>query len=119
MKKSAFMGGHELVSIDGLARPGEPDELFMTNFTLRAYASSDADACVGVFARAWHSGHRYAPRTIDAGVFDSEVAGESVIVAETDEGRILGFAAVHCPTASSIISTSIRTPSGWGLGKPC
>ncbi|KAA2236721.1 GNAT family N-acetyltransferase [Salinarimonas soli] len=66
---------------------------------LRPYRDADAPACAGVFDRAWHAGHPYAPRVIDEAVFLRETAGRRLIVAACGADRVLGFAGVHVPGA--------------------
>jgi len=70
-----------------------------TNLILRSYAGTDAAACASIFERAWHAGHPYAPRRIGLDEFRRETAKRSIIVAQTDHGRVLGFAAVYMPDA--------------------
>ena len=54
----------------------------------------DARACAGIFDRAWNAGHPYAPRRIGLDDFRRETAGESVIVARSRAGEVVGFVSV-------------------------
>ncbi len=67
--------------------------------SLRAYEPRDAQACAGIFARAWAAGHPYAPRQIDTGVFLDAIVERAVIVAQDAHGRLLGFVGIHEPDA--------------------
>lgn len=64
--------------------------------TIRPYAPADLEACVAIFDRAWHAGHPYAPRKIDAEVFASETEGERTFVAVLVEG-VAGFVSLYPP----------------------
>ena len=81
---------------------------------VRPYSPSDADACARVFARAWHAGHAYAPRTIDLAVFVAETRGESVLVAEAAGRGVVAFASVHRP--GSFVHHLYVDPAAQGLG---
>jgi GNAT superfamily N-acetyltransferase len=63
---------------------------------IRSFVAADAEACARIFDRAWHAGHPYAPRTIDAAVLRTETEGEMLFVAEDGEG-IAGFVSLYKP----------------------
>jgi ribosomal protein S18 acetylase RimI-like enzyme len=65
--------------------------------SVRPFGPDDLAACIRIFDRAWHHGHPWSPRTIDAGVFWHETEKEDILVAETPEGGLAGFAAVYRP----------------------
>lgn len=69
----------------------------MNLFTIRPFAASDAPACTLIFDRAWHAGHPYAPRKIDAEMFAKETAEEVQFAAVDDAGRVLGFVSLYEP----------------------
>ncbi|WP_051329267.1 GNAT family N-acetyltransferase [Geminicoccus roseus] len=68
-----------------------------SNVIVSPYASEDAPACAEVFERAWNAGHPYAPRWIGLDAFKNAIMGRSVLVARTEQGRIVGFAGVEVP----------------------
>lgn len=68
----------------------------MAEILVRDFVPGDAAACVSIFERAWHAGHAYAPRRIDASVFEAETKDETLVVAE-HAGTIVGFASVYRP----------------------
>ena len=63
---------------------------------IRPYTPADAEACVGIFDRAWHAGHPYAPRKIDLAILEAETKDETILVGESD-GSIVGFVSVYLP----------------------
>ena len=67
------------------------------NITIRPYAPSDVTACVGIFDRAWHAGHPYAPRPIDETVLATETTDETLFVAVGERGTVIGFVSVYLP----------------------
>lgn len=64
---------------------------------IRDFRPEDLEACAAIFDRAWHAGHGYAPRVIDASVLARETQGERMFVAEGDAARIAGFASLYEP----------------------
>jgi ribosomal protein S18 acetylase RimI-like enzyme len=76
----------------------EPIEQSMHSaFLVRAYQVSDAAACAAIFHRAWHSGHPYAPRSIDIAAFEENTREERILVAEHNDRGIVGFASIYEP----------------------
>ena len=69
----------------------------MTDFAIRPYAPADAEACTRIFDRAWHAGHPYAPRTIDAAEFSANTRNETILVAEVPGHGVAGFVSVYEP----------------------
>lgn len=69
----------------------------MVSFVVRAYSPADAEACAGIFDRAWHEGHPYQPRVIDLAAFEAHTRNETILVAETGEHGVVGFASVFEP----------------------
>lgn len=69
----------------------------MTDCTIRAFASSDAKACAGIFDRAWRAGHPFAPRKITDAVFATETEGETLLVAEAGVNEVAGFVSFYAP----------------------
>ena len=65
-----------------------------SDFIVRPYRQSDGASCAGIFSRGWHFGHAYAPRSIGIAEFKEETKDRTLLVAETREGSIVGFAAV-------------------------
>jgi len=63
---------------------------------IRPYAPADAGACVGIFDRAWHAGHPYAPRKIGVALFEAETKDETILVGEIS-GSIAGFVSIYLP----------------------
>ena len=88
-----------------------------TNLILRSYAGTDAAACASIFERAWHAGHPYAPRRIGLDEFRRETANRSIIVAQTDHGRVLSFAAVYMPDAFVHYLYVEPAHAGQGIGR--
>jgi GNAT superfamily N-acetyltransferase len=68
----------------------------MTGIAIRHFEAADQEVCAAIFDRAWHAGHAYAPRTIDAGTFRTETEGERILVAAAD-GEVVGFVSVFEP----------------------
>lgn len=69
----------------------------MTAFTIRPNKPSDSLACTKIFDRAWHVGHPYAPRVIDAAVFAKETFEEVQFVAVGENGAVAGFVSLYEP----------------------
>ena len=67
----------------------------MTPVTIRSYAPSDIPACVGIFDRAWHAGHPYAPRPINKTVLAAETTDETLFVAVDERDTVIGFVSVY------------------------
>jgi GNAT superfamily N-acetyltransferase len=86
----------------------------MTDFAIRAFSPADGEACTGIFDRAWHAGHAYAPRQIGRAVFEAETQGERILVAEADGLNIVGFVSIHEP--AGFIHHLYVDPDRWGLG---
>ena len=63
---------------------------------IRPYTPADAVACVGIFDRAWHAGHPYAPRKIDVALLEAETRDETILVGESG-GSIAGFVSIYLP----------------------
>jgi GNAT superfamily N-acetyltransferase len=89
---------------------------FQANFILRSYEDDDA-ACASIFKQAWHAGHPYAPRRIGLDEFRYETANRSMIVAQAEDGRVLGFAAVYMPDAFVHHLYVDPTQTGQGVGR--
>ena len=68
------------------------------DISIRPYAPPDVTACVGIFDRAWHAGHPYAPRPIDETVLATETADETLFVAVDERDDVVGFVS-HLPAA--------------------
>lgn len=86
------------------------------SIAIRPYAPSDITACVGIFDRAWHAGHPYAPRIIDEKVFAMETADETLFVAVDERGAVIGFVSIYLPQ-SFVHHLYIDPPqSGRGIG---
>ena len=83
---------------------------------IRRYAPPDAHACVGIFDRAWHSGHPYAPRVIDLATLAVETKDETILIAELD-GAVAGFVSVYRP--ESFVHHLYVDPArqGQGIGR--
>ena len=65
--------------------------------SIRPYEPADAEACAGIFDRAWRAGHPFAPRRIDAAVLAAETEGETLFVAEDESGDVVGFVSLYRP----------------------
>ncbi len=70
----------------------------MSDISIRDFVAGDTEACAGIFDRAWHAGHPYAPREIDVVAFAMETKDERVLVAEA-AGKIAGFVSLYAPEA--------------------
>ena len=86
------------------------------SIAIRPYAPSDVAACIGIFDRAWHAGHPYAPRVINEKVFATETADETLFVAVDELGAVIGFASIYLP--QSFVHHLYVEPaqSGRGIG---
>jgi ribosomal protein S18 acetylase RimI-like enzyme len=80
---------------------------------IRPYAPPDVTACVGIFDRAWHAGHPYAPRPIDETVLATETADETLFVA-VKCGAVVGFVSIYLP--QSFVHHLFIDPSQSGRG---
>jgi GNAT superfamily N-acetyltransferase len=69
----------------------------MTELAIRPYTPADAEACTTIFDRAWHAGHPYAPRKIDAAEFSANTRNETILVAEMPGHGVAGFVSVYEP----------------------
>ena len=63
---------------------------------IRPYTPADAEACVGIFDRAWHAGHPYAPRRIDLAVLAAETKDETILIGKVS-GSIACFVSIYLP----------------------
>lgn len=81
---------------------------------IRSFGAADAEICAGIFDRAWHAGHPYAPRRIDSEILAEETRNEQILVAETEHGEIAGFTAIYEPEA--FVHHLYVDPSAQGLG---
>ena len=88
----------------------------MSDISIRDFVAGDTEACAGIFDRAWHAGHPYAPREIDVVAFVMETKDERVLVAEA-AGEIAGFVSLYAPRPSCITSMSSRACQGRGIGR--
>jgi len=68
----------------------------MTGIAVRDFLPTDAEACAGIFDRAWNAGHPYAPRAIDRAAFETETKDERLLVAEF-LGKRAGFVSLYEP----------------------
>ena len=68
-----------------------------TSLAIRPFVAADAEACVRIFDRAWHSGHPYAPRVIDKAVLATETEAETLFIAEDEASEIAGFVSLYEP----------------------
>jgi GNAT superfamily N-acetyltransferase len=89
----------------------------MLELVIRPYSPKDAAACAKIFDRAWHAGHPYAPRRIDAADFAANTRHETILVAEVPPHGVVGFASVYEP--ASFVHNLYVEPNlhGRGVGK--
>ncbi|HEY8566139.1 MAG TPA: GNAT family N-acetyltransferase [Beijerinckiaceae bacterium] len=67
----------------------------LSGIVIGAFEPEEAEACAGVFERAWNAGHPYAPRVIGRPEFLVAMRDRSVAVARSEGGPIVGFTGVH------------------------
>ena len=79
------------------SRPCGEGQLSVPSITIRPCAPSDVTACVGIFDRAWHAGHPYAPRVIDEKLLAAETADETLFVADDERDEVIGFVSIYLP----------------------
>jgi ribosomal protein S18 acetylase RimI-like enzyme len=78
--------------VGGGASPSHAEHI-----SIRPYALSDATACIGIFDRAWHAGHPYAPRVVDEKAFAAETTDETLFVAVDASDELIGFVSIYMP----------------------
>jgi GNAT superfamily N-acetyltransferase len=84
------------------------------SIAIRPYAPSDITTCVGIFDRAWHAGHPYAPRVIDEKLLATETADETLFVAVDERDEVIGFVSIYLP--QSFVHHLYVDPSESGRG---
>ena len=85
----------------------------MSGLVIRPFTQADGPACAKIYDRAWHQGHPYAPMKMDLAAFETNTAGERVLVAE-DAGRIVGFVSLYEP--ESFVHHLFVHPDAQGRG---